>query len=71
MTLTNERSITYRWIAAGLTSGIVANAAAWIFWPRFGPIAEPIDRLLLAVCCSGRDTVTHSMLELSEWIGRL
>lgn len=52
MTLTNKRSIMYRWIAVGLTSGIVANAAAWFFWPRLDPIAEPIDRLLLAVQCS-------------------
>jgi hypothetical protein len=51
-TLPNERNITYRWIAFGLTSGIAANAAAWFFWPRLGPIAEPIDRLLLAVQCS-------------------
>jgi len=51
-TLTAERSITYRWIAVGITSGIAANAAAWFFWPRFGPIAEPIDRLLLAVQCA-------------------
>jgi len=49
--LTNQRNITYRWIAVGLTSGIVANAAAWFFWPRLSPIAEPIDRLLLAVQC--------------------
>jgi len=51
-TLTAERSITYRWIAVGITSGIAANAAAWFFWPRPGSIAEPIDRLLLAVQCS-------------------
>jgi hypothetical protein len=50
-TLANERNITYRWIAVGLTSGIVANVAAWFFWPRLGPIAEPIDRLLLAIQC--------------------
>jgi hypothetical protein len=52
MTMTDERRITYRWIAVGLASAIVANAAAWFFWPRPEPIAEPIDRLLLAVQCS-------------------
>jgi hypothetical protein len=49
--LTNQRNITHRWIAVGLTSGIVVNPAAWFFWPRLSPIAEPIDRLLLAVQC--------------------
>jgi hypothetical protein len=48
----DARNITYRWIAVGITSGALANAAAWFFWPRIGPIAEPIDRLLLAVQCS-------------------
>ena len=43
------RRITYRWIAAGLISGIIVNVAAWFFWPRLNPIAEPIDRLLLAI----------------------
>ncbi len=51
-TLTDKRSITYRWIAIGIISGIAANVAAWFFWPRLDPIAEPIDRLLLAVQCS-------------------
>ena len=51
-TSANERNITYRWIAFGLISGIAANAAAWFFWPRLDPIAEPIDRLLLAVQCA-------------------
>jgi hypothetical protein len=51
-TLTDRRRITFRWIAVGLISAFVANAAAWFFWPRLGPITEPIDRLLLAVQCS-------------------
>jgi hypothetical protein len=51
-TSANERNITYRWIAVGLISGIAANAAAWFFWPRLDPIAEPVDRLLLAVQCA-------------------
>ena len=51
-TSANERNFTYRWIAFGLISGIAANAAAWFFWPRLDPIAEPIDRLLLAVQCA-------------------
>jgi hypothetical protein len=50
-TLKDERSITYRWIAIGIISGIAANVAAWFFWPRLDPIAEPVDRLLLAVQC--------------------
>ena len=48
----NERRITYRWIAVGLTSGVLVNVAAWFFWPQLDPIAEPIGRLLLAVQCS-------------------
>lgn len=51
-TLTEKRSITYRWIAVGLMSGVIVNVAAWFFWPQIDPIAEPIDRLLLAVQCS-------------------
>ena len=51
-TSANERNITYRWIAVGLISGIAANAAAWFFWPRLDPIAESVDRLLLAVQCA-------------------
>lgn len=41
----------YRWIAAGLASGFLANVAAWLFWPRVVPIVEPGDRLVLAVQC--------------------
>ena len=51
-TVANERLITYSWIAVGLASAAAVNAAAWFFWPRLAPIAEPTDRLLLAVQCS-------------------
>jgi hypothetical protein len=49
--LTGNKRITYRWIAAGISSAVVVNALAWFFWPHLDPIAEPVDRLLLAVQC--------------------
>ena len=53
-TFTESRRTTLRWIALGLTSAIVANVAAWLYWPRVDPILEPVDRLLLAIqCCAG------------------
>ena len=39
-TLAGGRNVTYGWIAAGLASGIIVNAAAWFFWPRLDPIVE-------------------------------
>ena len=48
------RKVTYRWIAAGLLSGIIINVVAWLYWPRLDPIDQPVDRLLLALqCCAG------------------
>lgn len=62
--LSDSRKVTLRWIAVGLTSALGANAAAWMFWPRFDPIVEPIDRLLLAIqCCAGIGFVGLLMLQ--------
>jgi len=41
----------YLWIAAGLSSGILINAAAWMYWPRLAPLVQPVDRLMLALQC--------------------
>lgn len=41
----------YPWIAAGLSSGILINIAAWMYWPRLSPIGQPVDRLMLALQC--------------------
>jgi hypothetical protein len=41
----------YLWIAAGLSSGILINIAAWMYWPRLSPIGQPVDRLMLALQC--------------------
>jgi hypothetical protein len=41
----------YLWIAAGLSSGILINIAAWMYWPRLAPLAQPVDRLMLALQC--------------------
>lgn len=58
------RNDTFRWIAAGLTSAIVANVAAWLYWPRLDPLDEPVDRLLLALqCCAGVGFVALVMLQ--------
>jgi hypothetical protein len=58
------RKDTYRWIAAGLLSGIIINVAAWLYWPRLDPIDQPVDRLLLALqCCAGVGFVALVMLQ--------
>jgi MAPEG family protein len=41
----------YHWIAAGLSSGILINAAAWMYWPRLSPLTQAVDRLMLALQC--------------------
>jgi uncharacterized membrane protein YecN with MAPEG domain len=65
--LSNNRRITYRWIAVGITSGVFANAAAWFFWPRLTPVAEPIDRLLLAVQCSAGIGIVALIMMQGLW----
>ena len=66
-TLTDQRKVTYRWIAVGLMSGILACAAAWFFWPRLDPIAEPVDRLLLAIQCSAGIGFVALIMMQSLW----
>ncbi len=66
-TLANGKNVTYRWIAAGLASGIILNASAWFFWPRLDPIAEPIGRLLLAVECSAGIGFVALIMMQSLW----
>ena len=62
--LIESRRSTLRWIALGLTSAIVANVAAWLFWPRMDPMFEPADRLLLAIqCCAAIGFVALLMLQ--------
>ena len=56
-----------RWVAAGLGSAILANLAAWLWWPRMAPVASPVDRLLLAVqCCAAIGFVALLMMQ-SLW----
>lgn len=63
-TLTGSRKTTVRWIVFGLASGIAANAAAWLFWPRIDPVVDPVDRLLLAIqCCAGIGFVALLMMQ--------
>jgi hypothetical protein len=63
-TLSGKRRLTYRWIAAGLLSGIVINVMAWRYWPRLEPLVEPLDRVLLALqCCAGVGFVALIMLQ--------
>ena len=58
------RKDTYRWIAAGLASGIALNVLAWMYWPRLDALDQPIDRLLLALqCCAGVGFVALVMLQ--------
>jgi hypothetical protein len=60
----DARTITYRWIAAGLSSAAVVNAAAWLYWPRLDALDQPVDRLLLALqCCAGVGFVALAMLQ--------
>jgi uncharacterized membrane protein YecN with MAPEG domain len=62
-----DSSSLKKWIAAGMTLGIVANAMAWFFWPKMNPLIDPLDRLLLAVqCCAGIGIVGFVMLQ-SLW----
>ena len=54
----------FRWIAAGLLSATIVNVAAWLYWPRLGPLDQPVDRLLLALqCCAGVGFVALIMLQ--------
>ena len=39
------RKDAFRWIAAGLTSAIAVNVAAWFYWPRLEPLDQPLDRV--------------------------
>ena len=58
------RKVAYRWIAVGLTSAVLANAAAWLYWPRLDAVEQPVDRLLLALqCCAGVGFVALAMLQ--------
>lgn len=58
------RNNTYRWIAAGLASGIALNVLAWMYWPRLDALDQSIDRLLLALqCCAGVGFVALVMLQ--------
>jgi hypothetical protein len=58
------RKAAYRWIAAGLSSAVAANTAAWLYWPRLDPLDQPVDRLLLALqCCAGVGFVALVMLQ--------
>jgi hypothetical protein len=60
----DTRKGAYRWIAAGLLSAALVNAAAWLYWPRLEPIDQPADRLLLALqCCAGVGFVALAMLQ--------
>ena len=60
----DTRRGAYRWIAAGLLSAALVNAAAWLYWPRLEPIDQPVDRLLLALqCCAGVGFVALVMLQ--------
>ena len=60
----DTRKAAYRWIAAGLTSAVLANALAWLYWPRSEPLDQPVDRLLLALqCCAGVGFVALAMLQ--------
>ncbi len=61
---TDSQRMLKRWIAAGITSALLLNAAAWLFWPRLEPIASASDRLLLAIqCTAGVGIVTFLMLQ--------
>jgi hypothetical protein len=54
----------YRWIAAGLSSGIALNVLAWMYWPRLDVLDQALDRLLLALqCCAGVGFVALVMLQ--------
>jgi len=56
-----------RWVTAGLGSAVLVNLAAWLWWPRMAPVAEPIDRLLLAVqCCAAIGFLALAMMQ-SLW----
>ena len=58
------RENMYRWIAAGLSSGIALNVLAWMYWPRLDALDQPVDRLLLALqCCAGVGFVALVMLQ--------
>ena len=58
------RKAAYRWIAVGLTSAVLAIAAAWLYWPRLDPVEQPLDRLLLALqCCAGVGFVALAMMQ--------
>jgi hypothetical protein len=58
------RKDAFRWIAAGLSSAIAVNVAAWLYWPRLEPLDQPLDRLLLALqCCAGVGFVALVMLQ--------
>ncbi len=60
----DARKNMYRWIAAGLSSGIALNILAWLYWPRLAPVTDPVDRLLLALqCCAGVGFVGLVMLQ--------
>lgn len=60
----DSRRGAYRWIAAGLLSATLVNAAAWLYWPRLEPIDQPVDRLLLALqCCAAVGFVALVMLQ--------
>jgi hypothetical protein len=42
----------------------MANAAARLYWPRLGPVEQPVDRLLLALqCCAGVGFVALAILQ--------
>lgn len=61
---TESRKATLRWIAFGLLSAAAANVAAWMYWPRLDPVADPVERLLLAIqCCAGIGFVALVMLQ--------
>jgi len=60
------RKTSLIWIGAGVTFAIACNVAAWFLWPSM-TVAEPLDRLLLAVQCCGGIGIVALVLMQGLW----
>jgi hypothetical protein len=61
------RKLTGKWIALGWLSFAIAFAAAWFLVPRPAPIAEPVDRLLLALSLSAGPGIVLFLILQGLW----
>lgn len=61
------RTLTKKWIVIGWSSFAVAFGLAWVVAPRPAAIAEPVDRLLLALQLAAGPSIVMFLILQGLW----